>query len=229
MTAADPAPLYTALKQADPALWRAYAGHEFVARLGDGSLPEAAFLTYLRQDYLFLIHFARAWALAVVKSDRIEEMRAAAVTMHALIDEEMRLHIETCAGYGISEAELGATAEAPETLAYTRFVIDAGVRGDLLDLLVALMPCVLGYGEIGLALAPTLDGAPNHPYRAWIETYAGPEYQAACQGAAALLTKVANRTIGADPRASPRWPDLRKLFATATALERDFWSMGLRA
>lgn len=32
--------------------------------LGDGTLPDAAFRMYLVQDYLFLIQFARAYALA---------------------------------------------------------------------------------------------------------------------------------------------------------------------
>lgn len=38
--------------------------------------------------------------------------------------------------------------EARATLAYTRYVLDTGNRGDLLDLHVALAPCLVGYGEI---------------------------------------------------------------------------------
>jgi len=98
--------LFAALREACAEDWNAYVDHEFVRRLGDASLPRTAYVHYLRQDYLFLVHFARAWALAVVKSDRIDEMRACAATVHALIDEEMRLHIETCAAEGISEAAL---------------------------------------------------------------------------------------------------------------------------
>ena len=41
---------------------------DFVEQLGDGSLPRKSFLHYLVQDYVFLVHFSRAWALAVVKS-----------------------------------------------------------------------------------------------------------------------------------------------------------------
>ena len=49
-------------------VWSAYTTHKFVAGLGDGTLPREAFLRYLRQDYVFLVHFSRAWALAVVKA-----------------------------------------------------------------------------------------------------------------------------------------------------------------
>src|SRR4051812_3111527 len=57
--------------------WHAYTRHEFVLRLARGDLPEAAFRRYLVQDYLFLLHFARAWGLAVYKSDTLSEMRRA--------------------------------------------------------------------------------------------------------------------------------------------------------
>jgi thiaminase/transcriptional activator TenA len=93
--------LVAELISATPAEWRSYTHHPFVEQMGAGTLPKDAFLHYLRQDYVFLVHFARAWALAVVKSDRISEMRIAAATVHALIDEEMKLHIATCAEEGI--------------------------------------------------------------------------------------------------------------------------------
>ena len=56
------------LKTAAAAEWRAYTEHPFTNGLADGSLPEAAFRHYLVQDYLFLIEFARAYALSVYKS-----------------------------------------------------------------------------------------------------------------------------------------------------------------
>jgi thiaminase/transcriptional activator TenA len=40
--------------------WTSYIEHEFVRKLGAGTLPEAAFRQYLIQDYLFLIQFVRA-------------------------------------------------------------------------------------------------------------------------------------------------------------------------
>jgi thiaminase/transcriptional activator TenA len=220
--------LHARLREACRADWEAYVRHPFVEGMRDATLPREAFLRYLRQDYVFLIHFSRAWALAVVKSDRIGEMRVAAATVNALIGEEMALHVATCAREGIDEAALGATEEGPATLAYTRFVTDAGLRGDLLDLLVALAPCVLGYAEIGARLAEETAGPPEgHPYAEWIGTYAGREYQEAAAAAGRLIDEVAARTIGPDPAASPRRDDLVRQFRVATRLEADFWGQGL--
>ena len=63
-------------------------------------------------------------------------------------------------------------------LAYTRYVLDAGMRGDLLALKVALAPCVIGYAEIAKRLAARPDAnSEMNPYRVWIAEYAGAPYK----------------------------------------------------
>jgi len=203
--------------------WRAYTRHAFVEGLGDGTLPRTAFLTYLRQDYIFLKHFARAWSLAVVKAGTLAEMQAASATVHALLHTEMALHVRICAAAGIDPAELEATEEAPENLAYTRFVLEAGYSGDFLDLLAALAPCVLGYGEIGARL---LAAAGDTPYRDWIEAYGGAEYQGLCQDTGALIDQAVADRLGPAHEALPRWRELSARFRTATRLEAAFWGLG---
>lgn len=211
------------------ALWRAGAGrewaqytqHAFVKGLGDGTLPRAAFLHYLVQDYVFLVHFARAWSLAVVKSESLEEMKVCAGTVDALVNHEMGLHVATCAAEGISEETLFSTVEAFENLAYTRYVMDAGLQGDFLDLMAALAPCVMGYGEIGLRLSGTADTS----YSAWIETYAGDEYQQVCRTVGAMIDKGVARRLGDAPAKTPKWAVLQERFTTATALEVKFWDI----
>ncbi|MEM6637293.1 MAG: thiaminase II [Pseudomonadota bacterium] len=211
-------------REAAGAAWPAYTKHAFVRGLGDGTLPQAAFLNYLKQDYVFLIHFARAWALAVTKAQTIDEMRACAATVHALIDEEMKLHVGICAEAGISETELAETEEASQNLAYTRFVLDAGHSGDFVDLMAALAPCVLGYGEIGKQLAAQNTAT---PYGDWIETYGGADYQGTCEDVGALIDSAVAARLGPEPQKSPRWAALCRTFNTATRLEAGFWDMGL--
>lgn len=215
---------FALMRDAAQGPWREYTRHAFVEGLKDGTLPRAAFLHYLRQDYVFLIHFSRAWALAVVKSETHAEMLAASRTVNGLISEEMQLHIGICEAEGISQDELFATPERPENLAYTRYVLEAGYSGDLLDLLAALAPCVMGYGEIGTRLAAE---ATSDTYRDWIKAYSSSEYQEACQAVGELLDSALTRRLGADFRTTPRWDRLCQTFRTATELEVNFWQMGL--
>ena len=148
-------PVLAAWRQAAGANWQAYTDHAFVRGLANGSLPQASFHYYLIQDYIFLIHFTRAWAMAVVKSESLNEIKIAAATVDALINKEMSLHVETCRQVGILEQQLYAAEEAMENLAYTRFVMDAGLSGDFLDLMAALAPCIFGYAEIGKTISKT--------------------------------------------------------------------------
>ena len=220
--------LFAVLKNSCTDDWQAFVDHEFVRRLGDGSLEEECFRYYLAQDYLFLIHFSRAYALAVYKSEELDDMRQAAATLDALLNSEMSLHLRICAGWGLSEADLVALPEAEQNMAYTRFVLEKGVSGDLLDLLVALAPCVVGYGEIGARLLGTEQGRlENNPYRDWIETYGGAEYQEVAQAAVAQLDRVAGRRLGGMAERSVRWPSLVRTFRAATRLEVGFWDMGV--
>src|ERR1700761_8440814 len=140
--------LFDRLVAAAGATWPGYTRHDFVLRLADGTLPEAAFRRYLIQDYLFLLHFSRAWGLAIYKSDTLAEMRRAQSLVAATLDVEIGLHIDYCRGWGIDTVAMQAAPEAMETVAYTRFVLDRGLAGDRLDLEVALAPCVIGYAEI---------------------------------------------------------------------------------
>jgi thiaminase/transcriptional activator TenA len=111
------------------------------------------------------------------------------------------------------------------TVAYTRFVLDCGAAGDLLDLHVALAPCVIGYAEIGRKLAPGgVDALGDHPYREWIGEYAGDAYQDIAVKARRHLDDLAARAM-----TERRFTELAKLFGQASRLEADFWQMGLDA
>lgn len=205
--------------------WNAYVEHDFVKGLQDGTLPEAAFRHYLIQDYLFLIQFARAYALAAYKSETLEDIRIAANAVHTIADVEMGLHLEYCAGWGLSEAEIISAPEAEENMAYTRFVLERGHAGDLLDLYVALLPCMWGYAEIGTRLADDpATKRDGNPYLPWIEMYSSDEYVSGATESLQRLDRLFDERAG-----EGRLPSLQKTFSQACRLEAGFWQMGLNA
>src|SRR5438132_5974247 len=190
--------LFPRLVRASEQAWAAYTRHEFVLRLAAGDLPEASFRRYLVQDYLFLTHFARAWGLAIYKSDTLAEMRRAQRLVAATLDVEIGLHIEYCRGWDLSEAVMAREPEAAATIAYTRFVLDRGVAGDRLDLEVALAPCIVGYAVIAAErIGDPATKRDGNPYREWLDMYAGAEYQGLARAAAAALDEQFARRGGA--------------------------------
>jgi len=213
--------LFERLKAESGAQWQAYTEHRFVAELGQGTLPLPVFQNYLVQDYLFLIQFARARGLAVYKSRSLSGLQEAHAALSAVL-VETQLHIELTGRWGISRAELEAAPEQQGTVAYTRYVLDAGSAGDLAELCVALAPCVIGYAEIGSSLARELDHRPDHPYREWITEYSSVEYQQTAQAAVHQLEVLAEQSL-----TDQRFRELAGVFRTATRLEADFWQQAL--
>ncbi len=220
---AAPDSLFARLRGACGGSWAAYVEHAFVRQLAAGTLAEACFRRYLVQDYLFLIHLARAYALAAYKAEDLADMRGATAGAAAILDTEISLHLAFCDRWGLSEHQIVAVPEAPQTMAYTRYVLEAGLRGDVLDLYVALAPCVAGYAEIGTRLAadPATVRAGN-PYDEWIAMYVGDAYQQVARDHVAQLDGLWRSRAG-----GARWDALARIFDQATRLEADFWQMGL--
>ena len=54
--------------------WKEYTHHEFTSKMGDGTLAPETFKYYMIQDYLYLIHFARANALAGYKAKGLDDI-----------------------------------------------------------------------------------------------------------------------------------------------------------
>jgi thiaminase/transcriptional activator TenA len=175
-------PAFETLKRRNAGDWQAYREHDFVCRLGAGTLAEEAFRHYLKQDYLFLIQFARAWGLAVYKAQDLDEIRQGLDSLKAIVEVEIGLHVGYCAEWGISGQALAKVPPSTATRAYTDYVLEKGLEGTLLDLHVALAPCIIGYGEIAswLKAQPFLKTDGN-PYAAWIEMYASADYQSLVQ------------------------------------------------
>ncbi len=215
--------IFARLKAAASSDWRSYVDHDFVRRMGAGTLPQEAFRYYLVQDYLFLIQFARAYALAIYKGRDLADMRAAKAGLCAILDLEMDLHVRLCGRWGLSPEAIESAPEHQATVAYTRFVLDCGMAGDLLDLHVALAPCIIGYAEIGRDLAPDgVEALAGHPYRDWIGEYAGAAYQQVAADARSHLDDLAARAM-----TERRFAELAALFAKASRLEAAFWQMAL--
>jgi thiaminase/transcriptional activator TenA len=204
--------------------WNHYVQHPFVQQLGQGTLAKESFQHYLQQDYLYLIHYARAFALAVFKSENPQQMRASMPSLTALVQEEIALHIDYCQSWGLDEQAILDIPESVATVAYTRYLIDAGVQGDLTDLYAALVPCALGYAHVGQWLM--LDNnsqLANNPYANWINTYAGEGFQ----GSAASTTEFFDILIKDIDIYSPRGQRIQQHFTTATRMEIAFWQQGL--
>lgn len=212
--------LFGRLRAASSTEWTAYTRHAFVRGLADGSLPAAQFRRFLVQDYQYLLQYARAYGLAIYKSDTLEDMQAAAATVWGLLQDEMSLHLAFCGEWGLDADAIRAEPASMELLAYSGFMLDRAQAGDLLDLLSVLSACLVGYAEVGARLmADPATRRDGNPYFAWIETYSGETYLQLAQAGVDRLNRL-GETRGGDGRFDRLLTDFR----TAVRLEAAFWS-----
>ena len=200
--------------------WRAFTRHGFLQQLAGHTLAEESFIYFLKQDYLFLKHYARVWASGASSFSigstfsRIATFAGIAAEMAAEADN----HAKICAPWGITRHDLDhCTVESAATLAYTRFVLDVSRSGDALELLAATGPCLLGYGEAGLWLdsqrtqrtsMPTRPAKVVAGYEGWIDYYSGKEFQAIVQGGIENMEEYAS----SDPPSVARVVSLQRIW-----------------
>lgn len=201
-------------------VWDRYIHHPFVMAMGDGTLPRESFKGYLMQDYVYLIHYARANALASYKAKNIEDVAGSAAIV-ANCFREMNLHVQYCAGFGISKEQMEKTEEHQACTAYTRYVLDIGQSEDWFALQMALAPCLLGYGAIAkhLYASPTSKTSDDNLYWSWIANYVADDYVTAVKGGCELLERHAVL------QSPGRIEELVGVFVHATKMEIGFWEM----
>ena len=202
-------------------IWEAIQEHPMVAGIGDGSLEEAPFRYWVRQDYVYLMEYSRLFALGAAKAPDLGRMGTFAELLESTINTEMDLHRTYAAEFGITEAELEATEPSPTTRAYTDFLVRTAALGTFGDLVAALLPCMWGFNETGRRLAE--DGLPDHEgYAEWIETYSGEEFTELTEWCLDLVDDVAATSTASD---RDRY---RELFLTSARYEYRFWDAAWR-
>lgn len=202
---------------ADP-IWQTQLTHPFVTAIGDGTLDLDRFGFWLRQDYLFLIDYARLFAAGVLRAPDLDTMTSMAALVHDTLHLELGLHRSYVAGFGITEADLGATTKTPTCQGYTDFLIRTASTGDFPELLGALLPCMWGFAEIGAHLASGPRPADDRLAR-WIDMYASDEFQQAAGACRDLVDRHCAGLTG----------DMRRrvetAFLTSSRWELAFWEM----
>ena len=187
--------------------------------IGDGTLDLERFRFWLRQDYLFLIEYARMLAFGTARAPDLETMAGFAELAYSTLASEMQLHRDYAAQFGITADELDREAMAPTTRAYTDFLVRTAAVGDFAALVAPLLPCMWGFNEIGLRLASRPRPSDDR-YAAWIETYADDEFTRLAGWCRQLCDRIA-----ADAGRQVRG-EMHRAFTASSHHELAFWEMG---
>ena len=199
-------------------IWRQNHNHPFVQGMGDGTLEKEKFRFYMIQDYLYLIAYAKLFAIGAVKATDVQTMGKFAALLDSTLNEEMSLHREYAKKFEISEKELEKAQPSPTTLAYTHYMLHVGQSGTLAELVAALLPCMWSYWEIGKELSEK-PGANNEFYREWIEMYSSEEFGELATWCINLFDSLT------EDKSEAELEKLEEIFLNTTRFEYMFWDM----
>ncbi|MBE5102678.1 thiaminase II [Priestia aryabhattai] len=199
-------------------IWRQNHNHPFVQGMGDGTLEKEKFRFYMIQDYLYLIDYAKLFAIGAMKATDLQTMGKFAALLDSTLNEEMSLHREYAKKFQISEKELEKVQPSPTTLAYTHYMLHVGQSGTLAELVAALLPCMWSYWEIGKELSEK-PGAENEFYREWIEMYSSEEFGGLVTWCINLFDSLT------EDKSEAELEKLEEIFLNTTRFEYMFWDM----
>ncbi|WP_049925507.1 thiaminase II [Halopiger goleimassiliensis] len=199
-------------------IWEAQKSHPFVTELAAGTLDEAAFLHWVRQDYRYLLDYARVFSVAGTKARDEETMTHLLGVAHEILDFEMDLHREFAADYGIDPADLESVEKAPTCHAYTNYLVRTAHEGSIAEIAAAIYPCGQGYLDIAAHMDDLLEDPESNPYTPFIEKYTSEEFHEAVDWMRAFVDRCGERYPGEHEA-------MREAFLTSAKLEHQFWEM----
>ena len=201
-------------------IWSGYHVHPFVAGIADGSLDREKFKYYMMQDYLYLIEYAKVFAVGVAKAREIETMRVFAGSVYNILDGEMDIHKGYMQRLGISLDEAELARAALDNIAYTSYMLRVAYDDGSAEIAAAILSCALSYEVIAKEMVRSNpDSAEHEFYGEWVSGYANLEYAKANQKLIELLEYLTAEYSESQLRR------LEDIFVACSRYEAAFWNM----
>lgn len=200
-------------------IWESYLEHPFVKGIGKGTVDEAKFIHYMKQDYVYLIEYSRVFAIGATKATDLETMTLFANLLHGTMNFEMDLHREYAKQFNITNDQLEATEPSATMTAYTSYMISQAQLGGVENAVAAVLACAWSYNWIGKKLA-TWPKATEHPlYGNWVKMYSSEEFTNIAEDCKQLLNHI---TKGKSEEELQR---LEEIIVKTSYFEYMFWDM----
>lgn len=203
-------------------VWEDCYNHPFLQELGSGSLKKDVFMFYLKQDYKYLIEYAKIFALGALKAKDEELVKLFTFSQQAVLNE-MNLHREYMAQYGILPQEVENTLPSLFNRAYTSNMMVVGYQEGLVELMAALLPCGWTYYDFGCRLMRDFkDNLHANYYKSWITTYASEDFYESFQWFFPVMDKLC-----AD-KSAVELQHIADIFVSSVEFEYLFWDMAYK-
>lgn len=194
--------------------------HPFVLGIADGTLPEEKFKFFMIQDYLYLMEYAKVFAVGAAKSYDDEVTDAFTAYVSNIRSGEMDIHRSYMSRLGIDVSEAGKTRMAQDNLSYTSYMLRIAYEAGPAEICAAILPCAVSYEEIAVKMVRENPSCAEHPfYGEWVKGYSGAEYHEENQE----LIRITDRAAQGCSEAQIQ--RLIEIGNRCTLYEKSFWDM----
>lgn len=186
----------------------------------NGTLPIEKFKFQVKQNYNYLMEYAKGWAIGVAKCQDYEIMLILEEVLRETLKHEVPFYkqywTETL---NISPEELVAEKLSFIKRSYTSHELSRGWEGTIVELVTALLPCAFVYWKMGKKMKQLCNLSRGHLYRNWIEFYTTGWYDQAC---GKLVDLIDILTVNLTQREEAR---VLEIFAIGCNYEYQSWHM----
>ena len=139
-------------------LWEAAANESFLEEMGKNTLDKKLFYEYIIQDSIYLRYYLKAFAMGMVKAATLRDMQMLYSVLGFVRDMQMLYSVLGFVNDSENATRLdylkddGLTDDDVEKIpmkiacrSYTSFLLDSAEKEDFAGILMAVMPCMLGY------------------------------------------------------------------------------------
>jgi thiaminase/transcriptional activator TenA len=197
-------------------LWDRMLSHRFLVQTRDGTIPEATFARWMRQDYRFVEAAIPFVAALIPKAPRTHWEPLAGVI--GALEKELTLFEERAAAVGV---QLRGAPPAFVNHAYIQFLLATAAHASYAEAYTVLYTAEKAYHDSWRVVRAGL--APTSPWQPFVENWAGDafaQYVAYLEGELDALAAAA----GSAERAR-----MAELFEVTTRYEIAFWEMAVTA
>jgi len=199
-------------------IWDQCVASPFVQELKSGTLPMEKFKEYMIQDSIYLKHYARIYGQAIYRSSALRDIQMYYSVLSFVNETEGNVRLEYLKQFGLTDDDIELIEPLPENKKYIDFMVDIAKEGNSLEILMAVLPCMLSYDYIFRIISS--DPITKHSqYRDFISDYTAPEMAKICQQWSDFADEKCQQLTNADK------VKLMTIFKKGSLLELDFWKM----
>ena len=200
-------------------IWERWLQVPFLQKMINGTLEKKLFKSHLIQDSLYLRDYLKVFAYAMTKVNTLKDMKRYYMLLGYVDEGENATRIRYLNEFGLDDETIDTIERKKQCRAYGDFLNKIGKNGTEEEILMAMLPCMVGYRyvfeELKLQAPHLLEGY----YAPLIQDYTTEEYGIMCDQWLNITERACSGLTDKQKE------ELKAIFKQASLHELYFWQM----